>query len=94
MNIIWNERKNKKLIAERGFSFELVSELILEKEYVAVLENDAREGQYIFLVPIHEYIHVVPFVIDEDDNIILKTIYPSRKFHNLYGVKGHEKNTR
>jgi uncharacterized DUF497 family protein len=94
VNIIWDEKKNKKLIAERGLSFELVSELILEKEYIAVLENAAREGQYIFLVPIDGYIHVVPFVIDEDDNIILKTIYPSRKFHNLYGAKGHEKNTR
>jgi uncharacterized DUF497 family protein len=94
VNIIWDEKKNKKLIAERGLSFELVSELILEKEYVAVLENTAREGQYIFLIPIDEYIHVVPFVIDEDDNIILKTIYPSRKFHNLYGAKSHEKDTR
>jgi hypothetical protein len=82
------------LVAERGLSFEFVSELILAKEHVAILENDAREGQYIFLVLINEYTHVVPFVIDEDDNIVLKTIYPSRKFHNLYGAKGHEKNTR
>jgi len=87
VKILWDERKNKKLIAERGISFETVSELILQKRYVAVLENSARKGQYIFLVPIDGYIHVVPFIIDSDDNIILKTIYPSRKFQSMYGDK-------
>ncbi len=92
MDIIWDEKKNKKVIAEHGVSFDLVSELILQKEYVAILENPTRKGQYIFLVPIDGYIHVVPFVIDDDDNIVLKTIYPSRKFHNIYGAKRHEQN--
>ena len=87
MNIIWDKRKNQELIDKRGLSFDLISELILQKEYVAILENTAREGQYIFLVPIDEYIHVVPFVIDDNDNIVLKTIYPSRKFQKLYGEK-------
>jgi hypothetical protein len=31
----------------------------------------------------------VPFVIDDDENIVLKTVFPSRKFHKLYGPK-HE----
>ena len=93
MAITWDEKKNKKLIADRGVSFDLVSELILQKTYVTILENPAREGQYIFLLPVDGYIHVVPFFIDDDDNIVLKTIYPSRKFHKLYGAKGHEKNT-
>jgi len=34
---------------------------------------------------VKNYTHVVPFVIDENSNIILKTIYPSRKFHKIYG---------
>jgi uncharacterized DUF497 family protein len=93
MDIIWDEKKNEKLIVERGISFDLVAELILQREYVAILENPTRKGQYIFLVPIDRYIHVVPFVIDEDDNIVLKTIFPSRKFHNLYGAKDNEKDT-
>jgi len=89
VDIVWDEKKNKRLIAERGISFERVSELIVEKEYVAILENPVREGQYIFLLPIEGYIHVVPFVIDDDENIVLKTVFPSRKFHKLYGPK-HE----
>ena len=93
MNIVWDHNKNKKLIAERGVSFDVVSELILQKEYLAVLENPSREGQYIFLVPVKGYIHVVPFVIDDDENIVLKTVYRSRQFHKLFGAKGREKNT-
>jgi len=27
---------------------------------------------------------VAPFVIDEDENIIIKTVFPSRKFHKIY----------
>ncbi len=87
-------KEKRETNRERGISFDLVAELILQREYIAILENPARKEQYIFLVPIDGYIHVVPFVIDEADNIVLKTIFPSRKFHNLYGAKSHEKNTR
>lgn len=93
MDIIRDHKKNKKLIAERGVSFNAVSELILEGKYLRIVENPSRKGQYIFLVPIKATIHVVPFVIDEDENIILKTVYESRKFHKLLGAKGRDKNT-
>ncbi len=93
VNILWDEDKNKKLISHRGISFEQVAELILAEEYAAILENPARPGQFLFLIPIDGYIHVVPFVIDKDDNIILKTIFPSRKFNNLYGAKSGDKDT-
>jgi hypothetical protein len=36
-------------------------------------------------VQIAGYTWVVPFVIEEDETIFLKTAYPSRKFHKLYG---------
>ena len=39
----------------------------------------------IFIVRFKGYIYVVPFKIDEDDNIVLKTAYPSRKFNKKYG---------
>jgi hypothetical protein len=47
----------------------------------------------IFILKYRDYIHVVPFVIDKDDNIIIKTVFPSRNFHKIYkesGAVAHE----
>ena len=83
--IIWDEEKNKELIKERNISFEEVVDIILEKKYLGILENPSRDNQYIFIISLHDYTHVVPFVIDESENIFLKTIFPSRKYHKIYG---------
>jgi len=87
MNIVWDEDKSKRLEAERGISLEEVATMILDKEYVDILQHPTRPGQKLFVVPIKGYIHVVPFVIDADGNIVLKTAFPSRKFHKRYGGK-------
>jgi len=88
--IIWDEEKNKKLISDRNISLEEISQLILNKKYLDILENPSRKEQEIFIIELNDYIYVVPFIIDEDDNIILKTAFPSRKFNNIYGGKKHE----
>ena len=85
--IIWDEQKNQKLIRERNVSFEEVADKILLSKYIAILKNPARENQQLFVIELHGYIHVVPFVIDDKDNIVLKTVFPSRKFHKIYGGK-------
>ena len=85
--IYWDEEKNNKLLLERNISFEEVCEIILDKKYLDILENPARPEQQIFIVKMQEYIYVVPFVIDKDENIFLKTAYPSRKFQKMYGGK-------
>ena len=90
MNILWDEDKNKRLKLERDISFEDFAELILEKKYLDILENPAREEQMIFIVSYKDYTYVVPFVLDEEENIVLKTVFPSRKFHKLYGGKRNE----
>jgi len=82
--IIWDIEKNKKLISERGISFELVEKIILDNKYIDILENPTRETQDIFIININDYIHIVPFVIDDKDNIVLKTVFPSRKFNKIY----------
>jgi uncharacterized DUF497 family protein len=87
MKVIWDAEKNNKLIRERAVSFETFENLILSKKYLDILENQSRKGQYIFVIPYLDYTYVVPFVIDQDENIVLKTIFPSRKFHKLYGGK-------
>ena len=56
-----------------------------------VLEHPNQEkyqGQKIFVVQIDEYAYLVPFVEDERE-IFLKTIIPSRKATRKY-LKGNE----
>jgi uncharacterized DUF497 family protein len=87
MQIVWDEEKSRKLILERGLSFEKFAELILEKKYHAILKNPSRAEQKIFIIPYLDYTYVVPFVTDNKQNIVLKTIFPSRKYHEIYGGK-------
>jgi uncharacterized DUF497 family protein len=83
--IFWDDDKNSKLIAERNISFDEIAEIILKEEYLDILENPNRDDQMIFIIRVRGYIYAVPFLIDEDENIILKTAYPSRKFNRIYG---------
>ncbi|NWF88528.1 MAG: toxin [Ignavibacteriaceae bacterium] len=87
MNILWDEAKNKKLKKDRGISFEDILPIILDNKYVAVLENPSHPEQMIFVLEYKSYTYVVPFIIDSKNNIVLKTIFPSRKFHKLFGNK-------
>ena len=82
--IIWDEEKNRKLQAERGISFDQIAEIILRKEYLDILENKSRLGQQIFVIKLKNYIYAVPFIIDVHKNIILKTVFPSRKLYKKY----------
>ena len=87
MNIIWDEEKSSKLKEKRRISFEEVAELIIKKKYIEIVKHPNRLGQRIFLIPINNYIHAVPFVFDNEKNIVLKTVFPSRKFNKMYGEK-------
>ena len=93
MAIIWNEKKNERLRSSRGISFEDVEKIILEKAYKAILENPADPDQMIFILDLKGYTHVVPFIIDKENNLILKTIFPSRKFHKIYGKEKNNNKT-
>ena len=87
MQILWDNEKNKKLIAERGLSMDIFASLILKKKYLAVLKNPSRKEQKVFVIFWQDYTYAVPFIIDKEQNIILKTVFPSRKYHKLYGGK-------
>jgi uncharacterized DUF497 family protein len=82
--IVWDEKKNEWLKKERGVSFTEVEEVIETEKYLDRIENPAREGQFLFVVFLHDYVWIVPFVVDAEKNIFLKTIYQSRKYHRLY----------
>jgi uncharacterized DUF497 family protein len=85
VNIIWDDEKNKKLKKERGISFDEIALLILERKHIDIIKHPKRPGQRVFVLPIKGYIHLVPFVLDDENNIVLKTAFPSRKFHKKSG---------
>ena len=90
MQIIWDSEKNNKLTAQRGLSLGTFASLILEKKYHAILKNPSRAEQKIFVIPFQNYTYVVPFIIDKEQNIVLKTVFPSRKYHKMYGGKNEK----
>ena len=85
MNIIWDEEKNSWLQINRNISFEEISEQILNREYLEIVENPTREDQLYFVIDIMNYTWIVPFLINEKEEIVLKTAFPSRKYHKKYG---------
>ena len=92
MGITWDPQKERRLREERGIDIREIADLIAEGKYAAILENPSRPSQFIFVITFHDYTHVVPFVIAEDETIVLKTVFPSRRFHQLYG-ESHESKT-
>jgi len=87
----WNGEKNELLKEEQQISFEDVVFYIAQGFLLDILEHPNQEeyqGQKIFVVQIDEYAYLVPFIEDERE-IFLKTIIPSRKATKKY-LKGSE----
>jgi hypothetical protein len=84
--ITWNNEKDRWLRKKRGVSFTVAAEIIEMREYLDILLNPAYNGQYIFIIRYNNYTYAVPFEYDDQDNILLKTIYPSRKYNRIYGI--------
>jgi uncharacterized DUF497 family protein len=89
--IRWNEDKNLELKQNRGISFEEIAETIIYKGYIDILENSSRPEQMVFVINHNNYTWIVPFILENDDTIFLKTAFPSRKFHKKYGDKNEQK---
>jgi len=85
--IRWNEEKNQLLILQRGLSFEAVLEKLERGEIIAKKTHPNKEkypNQEIFVLKLDGYICYVPFVENEQE-IFLKSIIPSRKLNKEYG---------
>jgi hypothetical protein len=89
--IRWDEDKDAWLVHERGVSFQEIADIIPHGDYLDILEHPGRPNQYIFVLRLHDYVWVVPFTIDDEETIFLKTTFPSRKFNKRYGGI-HERN--
>lgn len=82
----WNSEKNELLIAERGISFEDIVVSIHLGNEVDVFDHpnqDRYPGQKISVVLVEDYAYLVPYV-ENDDELFLKTIIPSRKATKQY----------
>lgn len=77
----WSYEKNELLKRTRGVSFEDVAYHIERDEILDVRQHPNRERyphQRIFVIELSDYVYLVPFV-EDDEEIFLKTIVPSRK---------------
>jgi uncharacterized DUF497 family protein len=82
----WDNEKNKLLKTSRGVCFEQVVLLMERGEVIDTIEHPNQEkypGQKIAVVMIDTYAYLVPYVEDNEE-IFLKTIIPSRKATNKY----------
>jgi uncharacterized DUF497 family protein len=82
----WDIEKNEKLKAERNISFEEIVFYIGRGQVLDILEHPNKKkypNQLIFVIQVEDYVYLVPFV-EKENEIILKTIIPSRKATKHY----------
>jgi uncharacterized DUF497 family protein len=81
----WNTEKDAFLRKERGVGFEEIVVCIENGYLLAIEENPSGNfsNQKIMIVNVRNYAYVVPYVEFEDE-IFLKTIFPSRKATKKY----------
>jgi hypothetical protein len=85
--IIWDNEKDVWLRKKRNISFKDFAEKIEAGDILDMVINPAYDGQNIFIIRHDNYTYAVPYEIDLLNNIVLKTIYPSRKYHKMYGLQ-------
>ncbi|MDX1915611.1 MAG: toxin [Methylophilus sp.] len=88
----WNDDKNQQLKRERGISFERVVVAIEEGALLDVLQHPNQSqypNQLILVVEIESYAICVPCVMQQDA-YFLKTLFPSRKYTQLYLKEKHD----
>jgi uncharacterized DUF497 family protein len=89
----WNAEKNAELIDPRGISFERVIYHIEREGLLDVIDHSNQSkypNQKMFIVNVSNYAFLVPF-IENDSDIFLKTVIPSRKATKQYlEVKKHD----
>ena len=77
----WSPEKNRFLQDTRGISFEEIVFHVEKGDVLDILKHPDQEkylGQRIIVVNVEGYAYLVPYV-EDDQEIFLKTIIPSRK---------------
>jgi len=83
----WNAEKNEILKRERGISFEEIAYLIESGQIIGIEKNPGRANRKLYILEIENYAVIVPF-LENDNEIFLKTAFPSREYTKRYGLKG------
>ncbi len=84
--INWSAEKNQTLMNERGISFEDIVFSVQQQDLLDDLchpNKDKYPNQRMFVVNVEGYVHLVPYVENEQE-IFLKTIIPSRNATKKY----------
>jgi len=92
----YSAEKNALLKAERDISFDEVIAAIQNGQVLDVIRHPNKKKyphQELMVIRIRGYVHMVPFLEQQDGSLFLKTVYPSRKAgkHYMSGGDGHEK---
>ncbi len=82
-HVQWDPVKSHRLKKVRGVSFE---EIVVAR-FINKMKHPVRENQLIMLFEHRNYIWLVPYV-EKNGVIFLKTLYPSRKYTQIYREKG------
>ena len=78
-DVRWNLLKSERLKKTRGASLED----ILKGKLLGTKKHPKKEYQNIMLFEYKRYIWIIPYVIEENGDIFLKTLYPSRKYTKM-----------
>jgi len=84
--IRWNHEKNEWLRQNRGVCFEQAILILERDEALDIVEHPNQQkygGQKLAIVNIDDYAYLVPY-IENDREIFLKTMIPSRKATDMY----------
>ncbi len=90
--INWNAEKNQLLMSERGISFEDVLFALQSGRLLDDLVHPNKNkypNQRMFVVEVDEYAWLVPYIENEDE-IFLKSVIPSRKATKHYLRRSYE----
>lgn len=82
MRFRYNIEKNAWLLANRGMGFEeMITEINNGNLLTIKMHHDQQKypGQKIMHVKCLNQVYLVPYVIELDGTVFLKTAYPSRK---------------
>ena len=84
--IEWDPENNKRLMQERGVSFEMVEEIIANDAFITAIDHPNQlkyPHQRMYIIELRGYLYQVPFV-EDDEKIFLKTIIPNRKLEKRF----------